>query len=58
MNNIEETNQRLLFILGASLPLIIGYKSNSSHEEPLKKWVLDAIEAVVYKNEPLPEMPK
>lgn len=56
MNEIEQINHRLLFILGASLPLIMGHKSTSSHEERLKNWVIEAIEKVVYKNEELPEL--
>lgn len=55
--NYQEINQRLLFILGVCLPIIIDHKSETSRQEQLKNWILKAVESVVYKNEGLPEFP-
>lgn len=60
MSTLEEltkVNQQLLFILGATLPLVMRAKSQTPQEEKVRNWLLEAIEAVVYKNEDMPRMP-
>lgn len=59
--NIEELNkinQQLLLILGATLPLIMRTKSETAQEQRARTWILEAIEAVAYKNENIPEIPR
>lgn len=58
---LDETgkiNQRLLFILGATLPIVMKYNSQTPQEERHRNWILESIEAVVYRNEELPRMPE
>lgn len=60
MSTLEEltkVNQQLLFILGATLPLVMRANSQTPQEEKVRNWLLEAIEAVVYKNEDMPRTP-
>ena len=56
LDDQARVNQRLLFILGATLPIVMRAKSNNPQEERARTWILEAIEAVVYRNEELPRM--
>jgi hypothetical protein len=58
MTDLEKINHQLLFILGVSLTFVIKATSDTSRDEQLKKWILKAVDNVVYKNIPMPEFPK
>lgn len=49
-----ENHQRVLFILGVAMSMIMSKCKGDSHYE----WLMKAIENVVYKDMPLPELPK
>lgn len=51
--SLHETIERLLFILGVTLPVIM---ETDWRADARKRWIVKAIENVVYKNEPLPPM--
>lgn len=57
IEELNKVNQQLLFVLGASLPLIMRAKATTPQEEKMRNWILEAIECVVYKNEILPPIP-
>jgi hypothetical protein len=57
MRDLNQVNQELLFVLGVSLRFVLKYKPKNSSEETLKKWVLNAMESLIYKNESPETMP-
>jgi len=58
IEELYDVNHRLLFILGASLPLLMKAVPESSREQQMKNWIIKAVENVVYNKEPLPELPR
>lgn len=58
LGRLARTNEKLLFILGVTLPLVMKAKSETPQEEKMRNWILESIEAVVYRNEALPKMPE
>jgi hypothetical protein len=63
MNEIDnqkliDMNYRLLTLLGMVTPLFLECKSSSPKSCHYKfDWFMDAINAVVYENKPIPPMP-
>lgn len=58
LERLIKINERLLFILGASLPLVMDWNNESPRQQKLRHWVLTAIDRVVYEESDLPELPK
>jgi hypothetical protein len=57
--NMMNLNFRLLMLLGMVTPLLIDYKDllhKSNHYKV--DWFMDAINAVVYENKPIPPLPE
>lgn len=53
-----EKNQNLVFMLGMSMAINMQLKHHISEiTMPNYKWLLQAIENVVYRNEPIPPLP-
>lgn len=59
IQQIIDMNYRVLTLLGIATSLIIEYEQYcTQHTDSSRcKWFLDAIQAVVYENKPLPPMP-
>jgi hypothetical protein len=52
VKQLVDTNQRLCLLIG------VMYANMRNPKGRWTNWIARAIEAVVYKNEPLPEMPE
>lgn len=53
-----EQQQRIIFLLGYATALVMEVGINATSEERKKmNWLFKSVENVVYKNEPIPEMP-
>lgn len=50
----KDLSRKLLFILGATLPIIIEH--DKKHPNDICEWILKAIEEVVYNGGDLPRM--
>lgn len=52
-------NYRVLTLLGMATSIIMDYKNITNNDDDFKKcnWFVEAITAVVYKNQPIPPMP-
>lgn len=50
---------KILTLLGYAKSIVINYKSLEAYHDDKEKceWFLDAVQAVVYENKPLPPMP-
>lgn len=57
IEHLMQLNRNLLFILGAASLLIERALCETEHEKLCKQWIFEAIDAVVYHQEPLPEFP-
>ncbi len=57
MIDYDKTIRELLFILGVCTPIIMDYIPKTTDENIRKKWIIESIECVVYKNEPIPVYP-
>jgi hypothetical protein len=59
IENLINVNCRLLILLGMVTPLLLDFKDSKHKSEHYKiDWVLDALNAVVYENKPLPPFPE
>lgn len=59
INQIINMNYRVLTLLGMVTSLLIDYKNQKPHSEHYKyDWFMDAMNAVVYENKPIPPLPE
>lgn len=59
IKELIDANFRILLLLGYATSIVVSYsKLEAYHDDSEKcKWFLDAIQAVVYENKPLPPIP-
>lgn len=58
LERLQQLNFKLVFILGATLPLLMEFQSHSPRADDLRVWIINAIESVIYNDGEPPEMPK
>lgn len=59
IQDLIDANFRILILLGFATSIVMSYKALQAYHDDDEKirWFLDALQAVVYENKPLPPMP-
>lgn len=55
IESLRKTNANLLFLMGYSLPLLLGASWSTPESLEQLKWLIKAIEEVVYKGGDIPK---
>ena len=59
IQKIIDMNYRVLILLGMVTPMLIDYKNILPRSKHLNvDWFMDALNAVVYENKPIPPLPE
>lgn len=53
IEELTKFNRELLFILGATLPIVVKYKPETPDDEKLRSWLIEAVDSVLYVQENL-----
>jgi hypothetical protein len=59
IQELINVNYRILTLLGIATSMIMDYKNLEAYHDNSEKcdWFVTAIQAIVYENKPLPQMP-